>query len=88
MTNTEQRIKDIDKEMIKVGIIDALGSIMVGLGLYGKFAANGNAFLPILNDESVVNFLLGVGAAVMAWGAYRFITLSRDKIKIRNGHSL
>ena len=48
--NKEQRLKEIDREIVKVGIIDAPGTILVGLGLYGKFAARGEAFHPLLNE--------------------------------------
>lgn len=81
--NVEQRIKAIDKEITKVSIIDAPGSILVGLGLYAKFAANGDAFLPLLNNESVVDGMLGVGAAIMIWGAFRIIGLSREKSTLK-----
>lgn len=84
MSKAEQRLKDIDKELIKVSIIDAPGSIMLGLGLYVKFAADGEAFLPILNNESVVNFMLVAGAAIMIWGAYKIVTLGREKAKLKN----
>jgi hypothetical protein len=84
----EQRIKEIDKQIAKVGIIDAPGSIMVGLGLYAKFIANGDAFLPILNDQSFVNMILVFGAAIMIWGAYRTFTLVRERARIQKEPSL
>lgn len=83
-----QRIKEIEKEITKVGIIDAPGAIMVGLGLYAKFSANGDAFLPILNDSSVVNAMLAVGSAIMVWGGYRIYTLGREKAKLQNEPNL
>ncbi len=57
---------------------------MLGLGLYAKFAANGEAFVPILNNEAVVNFMLLVGAGIMAWGAYKIVTLSREKARLKS----
>jgi hypothetical protein len=80
----EQQLKEVDKEIIKIGIIDAPGTIMLGLGLYAKFAANGNAFHPILNNHTVVNALIFAGAAIMVWGAFKLTTLSLKKAKIRN----
>ena len=77
--NNEQRIKEIEKEILKVSIMDAPGSILFGLGLYGKFAANGDAFPLLLNDPSIVNSLLAAGFALMAWGGYTILTLSREK---------
>lgn len=80
--NKEQRLKEIDREIVKVGIIDAPGTILVGLGLYGKFAAPGEAFHPLLNDVSAVNLMLVVGGAIMIWGAYKVFSLSREKMRL------
>ena len=81
--NNEQRIKEIEKEILKVSIMDAPGSILFGLGLYGKFAANGDAFTPMLNDPSIVSSLLAAGFAIMAWGGYKILTLSREKADLK-----
>jgi hydroxymethylglutaryl-CoA reductase len=82
--NNEQQIKDIDRQILKVSIMDAPGSILFGLGLYGKFAVNGDAFIPMLNEASIVNSCLAAGAAIMAWGGYKILTLSREKSQLKN----
>lgn len=64
----QSELKALGKEMIKVGIIDAPGAILVGVALYAKFAVNGQPFHPILNNESVVMSLFLVGGAIMLWG--------------------
>ena len=71
--------KQLQREFIKVGIIDAPGSILIGLGLYGKFAANGDAFHPFLNSDSNLNAMLAVGGAIWAWGMYRIIKITMKK---------
>jgi len=38
------------KQLKKLALLDIPGSILIGLGLYGKFAANGHAFHPFLNN--------------------------------------
>ena len=80
----EQRKKEIDKKIVMVSLIDMPGSILVGLGLYAKFAANGNAFHPLLNNESTVNIMLAVGGAIMLWGAYQAIKLAREKAGLKS----
>jgi len=55
---------------------------MLGLGLYAKFAADGDAFHPLLNNDSVVNSMLVAGAAMMLWGGYKVFTLARDKARL------
>lgn len=82
--NTEKRLKEINKKILTVSIIEMPGTVMLGLGLYAKFTANGNAFMPLLNDESIVNFLLVGGALIMAWGSYKVFTLSREKVRLSN----
>ncbi len=74
-----KRIKEIERRIMLVGIIDAPGTIMVGLGLYGKFVANGDPFLPFLGNELVVNGMLGIGALIMGWGGFQVFKLSRQK---------
>ncbi|RVU29334.1 hypothetical protein [Neptunomonas marina] len=82
--NTEDRIKEIDKKIRMQSLMDAPGSAMVGLGLYAKFAADGDAFHPLLNDATVVNAMLSVGAAIMIWGGYRIFALYRERRRIVN----
>ncbi len=82
ISNKEQRIKEIDKEIAKVGIIDAPGTIMFGLGLYAKFAPEGNAFLPILNNQTIVNAMLALGSVIMIWGVYKTYTLVRERSQL------
>lgn len=79
----EDRLNDIKKELIKVQIFEAPGTILFGLGLYGKFAANGNAFHPFLNDPANINTLLVLGVAIMAWGGYRFFSLLRERADLQ-----
>ncbi len=86
--NPEDRVKEIDKEFIKVQIFEAPGTIMLGLGLYGKFGADGNAFHPFLNDPTNINILLILGAVIMAWGGYKSFTLLREKASLKKKHGI
>ena len=88
MFNKEHRIQEIDKEIVKVSIIDAPGAILLALGLYAKFIENGEAFLPILNEQSVVDVLLVAGAAIMIWGAAKTFSLVRERAQIQKEPSL
>jgi hypothetical protein len=79
----KERIKEIQKEIVKVSIMEFPGPVMLGLGLYGKFAAEGDAFLPILNDQTVVTVLLMLGVAIMAWGVLRIISLVKESAELQ-----
>lgn len=85
--DAEKRLKQIDKELKMAALIDAPGSVLVGVGLYGKFGANGDAFLPFLNNQNNVNIMLLVGGAIMAWGVFKLITLTREKTTLKNEHN-
>lgn len=74
----EERIAELQRKIVKVSMLESPGSIMAGLGFYGKFGANGNAFHPLLNDPAVVNALLVVGVAIMILGASKIISLKRE----------
>ncbi len=78
----EERINEIQKEIVKVSVLESPGAILLGLGLYAKFAAQGDAFVPILNNETVVHGLLGLGVAIMVWGATRIMSLSREAARL------
>lgn len=77
--NYEAELTDIKKKIIMTQIIGAPGIIFLGLGLYGMFAANGNAFHPLLNDKSIVNGLLIVGVAIELWQLYVIIPLFKKQ---------
>ncbi len=83
MTLSEDKeIEEIQRKIKITGIIETPGSMMLGLGLYAKFGANGDPFHPILKNETLVILLLAVGTAIMTWGACRIFILSRQKSKL------
>jgi hypothetical protein len=84
--NLEERVKEIDKEFKKVQLFEMPGPIMVGLGLYGKFGADGGAFHPFLNDPTNINILLIIGGMIMAWGVSKSVALLREKANLQKEH--
>jgi len=80
--NKQHRIEKIQKEIIKVAIIDAPASLMIGVGLYAKFI-EGELFLDLLNVPLVVNALLTFGGCITLWVAYKLLTLSREKAELQ-----
>ena len=80
----EDEIKNIDKQIVMIAIMDTPGTILLGLGLYAKFGTNGDAFHPLLNDPNIVTSMLVLGSAIMAWGGYKMFTLNREKNKLTN----
>ena len=81
---TDQKIRELDKAITKVALMESPGTIILGLALYAKFAAEGDAFHPLLNNPIVVDSMLGVGALIMIWGGYKIFTLNKAKAKLLN----
>jgi hypothetical protein len=79
----QQRVKDIDKQIIKISLIETPGSILFGVGLYSKFVGKGEAILPFLQDQAVVNSIIVIGAAIMLWGTYKILMLKQEKARLQ-----
>ena len=82
--NSEVELKQLKKRIILMQIIGAPGAILLGLGLYGVFGANGNAFHPLLNDKNIVAGLVVVGVAIEVWQLVVLIPLFKKQIKLMN----
>ena len=78
----QQQIKDITRKIVKVQILGAPGTILLGLALYAIFGANGDAFHPLLNDMDVVYSILIIGIVIMAWEFMTFISLIRKRAEL------
>jgi hypothetical protein len=84
ISNNEDELNNIKMKIVKTQIIGAPGAILLGLGLYGMFGANDDAFHPLLNDKSIiVNSLLIVGVAIELWQLYVLIPLFKKQPKLR-----
>jgi hypothetical protein len=82
--NKEIHINDrpenvVSKKMIRLAIYETPGTVFVVLGLYGKFWANGNAFVDFLNDSNNVNLILTIGIVIWLYCWTEFIILFRNK---------
>lgn len=65
MSNKKNReLSKIKTNIIKLQLVGAPGLLLLGLGLYGLFGANGNAFHPLLNDQTIVYSLLIIGGLI------------------------
>ncbi|NVJ68583.1 MAG: hypothetical protein HWE16_18990 [Gammaproteobacteria bacterium] len=80
----EQRIKEIEKEFTKLGMIDAIPMIMIGLAFYAKFSNEKELIFKFLENDSIVNGMLGVSIPIVLWCIYRAIKLAIEKSKLTN----
>lgn len=70
----------LQKELIKVVMIDTFGTLIFVLAIYTKFGAVGEPALhPWLQDDAVVMALLLGGGAIMVWGMIRILSIFKRR---------
>ena len=84
MNNSDQRLKAIKSKILTVQLFGAPGAILLGLGLYGMFGANGHAFHPALNDARVVYSLIAAGVTIEIWQFIQLLPLLKQQAQINN----
>jgi hypothetical protein len=62
-----------------LAIYETPGTVFVALGLYGKFWAQGDAFIGFLNEQANVNIILTIGIVIWLYCWTEFIKLLRKK---------
>ena len=77
-----QQLANIKREILKTQVFGIPAALLLGLGLYGLFAANGNAFHPLLDNQTVVYGMLVTGAILEVLQMYRLIPLLREQARI------
>ena len=82
--SNKPELDQIRKKIILLQIIDFPAAVMLGLGLYARFGADGNAFIDLLNNRNIVDTLIGVGGMMMFWVLLKMIPLFIRKSEITN----
>ena len=80
--SNEQRIKEIEKEFTKLGLIDAIPMIMIGLGFHAKFGEGTEPIFEFLKNESTVNGMFIVAVPVVLWCMIKAIKLASERKRI------
>jgi|GEM_PF-684674 len=68
-------IKNLEKEINRLNMVDIPGMVLLGLGLYGVFGAKGDAFIAALNNQAVAYGTIAIGLAVVGHTLWRLIPL-------------
>jgi hypothetical protein len=82
---SQDRSKEIQKKIILIKIITAPANIAIGLGFYGVFIANGDAFISILNNMALCYGLVLVGGLVEIISLIKLFPLWRELSKLKKG---
>ncbi len=78
---SKQSLQALQKRLMLLGLFNLIPHLALGLGLYGLFGAQGNAFLPALNNPQVCYALLGFGLVAEAYFMVLFIKTARARQK-------
>lgn len=81
-----QSDSEFQKQLIKTQLIGAPGAMMLGLGLYGIFAARGEAFIDILNNRDVCMTLVVFGGALLVWETTAIVKLVTRRRREHSGN--
>lgn len=65
-TSTDEELKQVQKEILILNIFDMPAAVLVGLGLFAEFGANGNANPDLLNNKNPAYGEIVFGGATMA----------------------
>ena len=77
-----QQLAAIRREILKTQLFGIPAALLLGFGLYGLFAANGNAFHPLLDDRNIVYAMLIAGVILEVLQMYRLIPLLKAQARI------
>ena len=77
-----EELKQLDKRMLRVSIIDSLGAVALGLSWYVKYAAEPGSLHPILEKPNVALGFGIVGLAILAWGAAQMVSIARRRSEL------
>ena len=80
----EEEMKQVRKDLLVLQIIDMPATVLVGLGLYAVFGANGNAFPEQLNNQNLAYGAIIVGGVVMVWCMIKMLPLLKRKAQLAN----
>ena len=84
----EERIKEIQKEVVRVQLLAVPGAFFLGLGLYGLFAVeNGNAFIEILNSRIISLCFVVCGSIIEIWQFGKVLPLLMEQKKLNEESS-
>ena len=62
----EQELKELNKQLILINVIDAPAMVLIGLGMFAKLAEDPGTLHPLLGNTSVTTGMLVVGGLIAA----------------------
>ena len=78
----EVELAQVQRALLVVVLLDALGATLVGFGLFGVFAAGGDELTDPPIDPNLAFYAIAFGAAIMLWSLIRIIRLLKRKAEL------
>lgn len=75
----ETKRKAFERRIYRLAVYETPGTILVVLGAYGRFWAEGDAFWPLLNSPAVHNSMLAIGITIWLATWTEFFKLVKKK---------
>lgn len=79
--NNEGRLKEIEKEFMKLGLIDAIPFIMLGVGVHAKYGG-GELVFEFLKNDIAVGAFLGISIPIIVYCMFRSIQLVMERRRL------
>ena len=80
----EDELKELDKRLLRVSVIDTPGIIALALGLFAKFSDDPGSLHPVFQDPTVSTGLVVFGGAIAIWGLYQVISIVRRRSEVQS----
>lgn len=84
----EERIKEIEKEFTRLGLIDAIPMIMIGLGLHAKFGKGSEPIFSFLKNDMIVNGMFAVSIPVVLFCMLKAVKLASERKRIESNANI
>lgn len=78
----QKRARELSRKIIFLQILFAPGAIMLGLGAYAMYGADGAAFIEILNNREAQFALIGLGVILLIIEGFLVIPLAVEKDRL------
>ena len=82
MQNHKAELVQVQRALRVVVVLDALGAILVGLGLFVVFAGDGEAQGGLPGNRDAAFYAIAVGAAIMLWSLIKIVSLLKRKAEL------
>lgn len=81
-TEREAELGQVQRALLVVVVLDGLGALLVGIGLYFVYAPGGDTSGGPQQNGDGAFYAIAVGAAIMLWSMIKMVSLLRRKARL------